>query len=87
MSAVIGDDVRNGRLRPRDKAYQAAIAALPREGRIIRQVRRCLIVNPRPTMKDLRSWAYPGRAREHWHYRSIYRALRRLSVGLSGKAR
>jgi hypothetical protein len=76
-SAYVGKS-NNGRARSTDKAYMRAIASLPRQGRIIRQLSRCFIVNPRPTMKDLRNWAYPGRKREHWHYRSIYRALRDL---------
>jgi hypothetical protein len=75
------DGVRIGRVRSIDKAYQAAIAALRRpNARIIRQCRRAFLIHSRPTTRQLLEYCYPGQARKHWHYWSIYRALKRLSV-------
>jgi hypothetical protein len=31
-------------------------------------------------MRELRSWAYPGHPRQHWHQTNIYRALARLGA-------
>jgi hypothetical protein len=70
-----------GRSRFHDSAAQSAIAALPREGRIARQCRRCLIANDQiARMRQLREWCYPGAARQHWHQTNIYRALKRLGA-------
>lgn len=66
------------------------IAALPREGRIQRQIRRAFIAKARPlSMTELRQWCFAGRERQHWHYWSITRALRALgarSLGRCGRA-
>ena len=68
------------RARYRDRTHLKAIAALPREGRIRRQTRRAFVArNPR-SMTELREWCYPGQPRQHWHYWSITRALRRLGA-------
>ena len=67
------------RRRSIDTARLSFNAALPRQGAIIRQTRRCFIARDGvATMRELRSWAYPGQPRQHWHYFSITRALRRL---------
>jgi hypothetical protein len=56
-------------------------AALPRQGATIRQTRRCFIARDGvATMRELRSWAYPGQPRQHWHYFSITRELKRLGA-------
>jgi len=71
----------SGRARYRARARMIVIAALPRQGAIIRQTRRCLIAHDGlATMRELRSWAYPGQPRRHWHYFSITRALRRVGA-------
>jgi len=63
------------------KARLSFNAALPREGRIARQCRRCLLINDGvATMRELRSWAYPGQPRQHWHHTNIRRALKRLGA-------
>jgi hypothetical protein len=31
-------------------------------------------------MRELRTWAYPGQPRQHWHYWSITRALKRRAL-------
>ncbi len=68
-------------LTPSAKARLAQIAALSKDGRVFRQVRRCFIAFGRPvTMTELRAWAFAGRPRQHWHYWSITRALRRYGV-------
>jgi hypothetical protein len=41
------------------------------------------------SMTTLRQWCFAGRTRQHWHYWSITRALRRLnavSLGRAGRA-
>jgi hypothetical protein len=89
---VIGSSAGlNGRARSIARARQSFIAALPREGRIAKQCRRCFVARDfKPvSMTELRRWAYPGQARQHWHYWSITRALRRLgatTLGRAGKA-
>jgi hypothetical protein len=45
------------------------------------QCRRCLTAHDGiVSMKQLRSFAYVGQPRQHWHYWSIYAALRRLNA-------
>ena len=63
------------------RARQSFIAADPREGRIMRQVRRAFIASSaRPlTTGELLDWCH-GRPRRHWHYWSIYRAAPRYAV-------
>jgi hypothetical protein len=57
-------------------------AALPREGKIARQCRRCLLVNDGvASMRELREhWCYVGQPRQHWHHWSIVRALIKLGA-------
>jgi len=56
-------------------------AALPRQGRVIRACRRALIARDGlVSMRELRSWAYPGQPRQRWHRWSIVRALVRLGA-------
>src|SRR5215472_13832835 len=70
-----------GRVRSIATARLSFNAALPRQGAIIRQTRRCFIARDGvATMRELRSWAYPSQPRQHWHYWSIARALRRLGA-------
>jgi hypothetical protein len=55
--------------------------ALPREGRVMRGCRRALIARDGlVSMRELRSWCYPSQPRQHWHYWSIYEALKRLGA-------
>jgi hypothetical protein len=64
-----------------NRPWAKAIAVLPRQGRIIRQCRRCLTAhNGFARMRELREWCYPGRQRQHWHHNNIRRALERLSA-------
>jgi hypothetical protein len=64
----------------------AAIASLPREGRIHRAVRRCFIAGdgaPR-CAADLLRWAYPELDHyKHWHRWSVRRALLRYAVPIA----
>jgi hypothetical protein len=69
-----------GRAHYRTRAWLKVIAANPREGRIQRAVRRAFIAHNPRTMRELRSWAYPGRDRQHWHQTNIYRALAKLGA-------
>jgi hypothetical protein len=63
------------------KARLSFNPALPREGRVMRACRHALIARDGlVSMRDLRSWAYPGQSRQHWHYWSIYEALKRLGA-------
>jgi hypothetical protein len=57
-------------------------ASLPRRGgRVATQIRRCLTAHDGiASMAQLRSWAYVGQPRQHWHYKWIYAALRRLGA-------
>jgi hypothetical protein len=59
------------------------IAAKVRDGRVHRQIRRCLIVHGgKPvTITDLLNYCYP-RSRKHpaWRRKSIHRALPRYAV-------
>jgi hypothetical protein len=74
--------------RPRtpDSGFMRAIAALPRpNARIMRQTRRCLLVNDgTASMRQLREYCFLYRPREHWHYKSIRRALAKLGVARIG---
>ena len=59
------------------------IASLPREGRVMRQVRRCFVARgAKPLcMGDLLHWVYPRITHaQHWHRWSIRRALLRYAV-------
>jgi len=58
-----------------------AIAGLPRQGRIQRQTRRCLVARGGvASMSELRAWCYPSLERQRWHHWSIIRALRKLGA-------
>src|SRR5947207_1587805 len=73
--------VWDGRRRSIDTARLSFNAPLPREGRIARQCRRCLIAHDGlATMRELRAWCYVAQPRQHWHQTNIYRALRKLGV-------
>ena len=79
--------MRIARRRSIDRTRLIAIAALPRQGAIIRQTRRCLIAhNGVVSMRQLRAWCYPQQDRRHWHYWSIARALRKLEAQRIGWA-
>ena len=71
----IGSEVI-GRSRSRDTARMAVIAALPRESRLMRQIRRRLIAaDGKPvTTRELRDWCY--REPRYWHCRNIRRSLK-----------
>jgi hypothetical protein len=71
-----------GRSRSRDTGFMTAIAGLPREGRIMRQVRRAFVAHSGQPLRtrDLLDWAFPAQPRRHWHYWSIYRAAPRYAV-------
>jgi hypothetical protein len=85
-SAVIGHP------RHRGRAHMMAIASGPREGRVMRQVRRAFIANggkPR-CMSELVAWAYPGLKHfECWHRWSVRRALLKIAkpIGRSSVGR
>jgi hypothetical protein len=69
-----------GRARYRARDWLKVIAAARREGRVMRQIRRCFIARGRPlTTGELCDWSF-GRPRRHWHYWSIYRAAPRYAV-------
>jgi hypothetical protein len=56
-------------------------AALPREGRVARQCRRCFLANNQVArLRQLREFCYPARQRRHWHQTNIYRALHKLGA-------
>ena len=62
-------------------------AGLPREGRILRQCRRCLVAhNNLATSRDLREWCWPAQPVQHWFYWSITRAMKRLGAKQIGRA-
>jgi len=65
-----------------DRPFMRAIAALPRpNARIIRQCRYCLVVHDgTASMRQLREYCFLNRPREHWHYKSIRRALAKLDA-------
>jgi hypothetical protein len=59
------------------------IASLPREGRVMRQVRRCFVARGAKPLcvGDLLPWVYPRLTlAQHWHRWSIRRALLRYAV-------
>ena len=63
------------------RARQSFNAALPREGRIARQSRRCFLARKGvASLRELREWCYPAQDRRHWHQTNIYRALRKLGA-------
>ena len=70
------------------RALAAFNAALPRDGRVIAQCRRCFLAHDSQpvSVSKLRQWAFAGRPRRHWHYKSIARALRRLNARQVGRA-
>jgi hypothetical protein len=53
----------------------------------MRACRRALIAaSPNPLRtRDLLRWAFPGRKREFWHYKSAYRAAPRYAVKIGRK--
>jgi hypothetical protein len=65
-----------------DNVKMRAIASLPRpNARIVRQCRYCLIVHDgTATMRQPREYCYFGEERQHFHYRSIWRALMKLGA-------
>jgi hypothetical protein len=67
---------------PTDNVHMRAIATLPRpNARIVRQTRRCLLVgNGIASMRQLRTYCFPFQGRQHWHYKSIRRALTKLGA-------
>jgi hypothetical protein len=74
------------------RARQSFIASNPREGRVLRQVRRCFVAGdgkPR-TMSEFLRWAYPEL--DHfkcWHRWSVRRALLKVAkpIGRSSVGR
>jgi hypothetical protein len=73
----------NWRRRSIARARASFIASLQREGRVMRQVRRCFIAGggkPR-SMSELVAWAFPELKRfKHWHRWSVRRALLRIQA-------
>jgi hypothetical protein len=87
--------LRRDQLRPRQtqsRERMIVIAALPREGRLARQIRRAFVAaggKPR-CMGELLRWAYPALDRfEHWHRGNVRRVLPRYAepVGRSSRGR
>ena len=75
------------RRRSIDTARLSFDAALPRLGRVARQCRRAFYAHDGiATMTQLRQWCFAGQRRQHWHYWSITRALRRLNAVSLGRA-
>src|SRR6516225_9936437 len=70
------------------RATAAFNAAAPRDGRVIVQCRRCFLAHDSQplSVSKLRLWAFAGRPPQHWHYKSIARALRRLGARRIGRA-
>jgi len=63
------------------KARARFNAALPRQGRVQRQARRCLLARQGvASLRELREWCYPSQDRRHWHQTNIYRALAKLGA-------
>jgi hypothetical protein len=66
-----------------DRARMLVIAALPREGRVQRAIRRCFIAGnggPRSSADFLR-WAYPKLDHyQGWHRWSVRRALLKCAI-------
>ena len=74
------------------RARQSFIASNPREGRVMRQVRRAFVAaqNKPLCIGDVLPWIYPHLDRfKHWHRWSARRALLRYAVpiGRSTKGR
>ena len=70
-----------GRARYRDRAWTKVIASKPREGRVMRACRRALIAAGAVKTRTLLEWAYPHLKQfECWHYKSVYRAVKRYAV-------
>src|SRR5262245_24827918 len=65
-----------------DSTAQSAIASMPREGRVMRQVRRAFVAAGKPLcIGDVLPWIYPQLDRfKHWHRWSARRALLRYAV-------
>jgi hypothetical protein len=67
----------------RDRAHMLVIASLPREGRVMRQVRRAFTAaggKPLST-SQIMPWVYPRLEHyKHWHRWSARRALLRYAV-------
>jgi hypothetical protein len=70
------------RQRSINKARLSFNASFQRRGsRVATQIHRCLIAHDGiASMAQLRNWAYIGQPRQHWHYKWIYAALRRLGA-------
>jgi hypothetical protein len=72
-----------------DRARMAVIAALPREGRVMRQIRRRFIAGGGKPLcvGDLLPWVYPELTRwHHWHRSNCRRALVRYAIPI-GRSR
>ena len=84
---------REGRSRSIARARQSFVASMPREGRVMRQVRRAFTAaggNKPLCIGDVLPWIYPQLDRfKHWHRWSARRALLRYAVpiGRSSKGR
>jgi hypothetical protein len=72
----------------KESGWKSFNPSLPREGRLARQIRRAFTAcNNRPlSMRELREWCYAGRARQHWFYINIKRALARLGARQIGRS-
>jgi hypothetical protein len=77
------------RRNPPTRAYMLAIASGPREGRVMRQVRRAFVANGGKPLRstDFLAWAYPQLERfKDWHRWSCRRALLHYAVPI-GRSR
>ena len=77
---MLGCMMRDGRAAHRDRNYMAVIAALPREGRVMRNIRRSFVALARPLSTGELCERCFGPIRKHWHFKSIYRAAPRYAV-------
>lgn len=80
---------RDRRRRPPDRAQMIALASLPHEGRVMRQVRRAFVASGMEPlcMGDFLAWTYPSLERfKHWHRWSVRRALLRYATPI-GRSR
>lgn len=80
---MLGTRTRTPRQRSIARARQSFVASMPREGRVMRQVRRAFSAtdNKPLCIGDVLPWIYPQLDRfKHWHRWSARRALLRYAM-------
>jgi hypothetical protein len=74
--------VVGARQRSIERARLSFIASQPREGRVMRQVRRAFVANDRRplSMSEIWPWVFPGiKQAKHWQRWSVRRALLKIA--------